>query len=253
MKKIIFPLSGIFVGLFLTFMAGCSLFNMGSNVMGPIAPLETEAKVAQVDFKLVLPPISNPVNQPLGTILGSTGINCQLTVRLIVFNVGNVAHPSDILSKTVLVTGGVAEVSFTGVPARPVIAQLSIEAGQIGGWTDFHGAIALKEGANTIELAPRGSGLSQDLLAELLQSIVLVPELVGKATASLVGDADSALKAASQAALASQGFPAQAAVSPTIDAFNRLVDTLKPTGYVALTSSIDMTAVQGFNGSFKLW
>lgn len=59
-------------GPFLLCLAGCSLFNMGSNDDSVFPPSDTKMKVALVDFKLVLPLISNAINR-LVDVLKPTG------------------------------------------------------------------------------------------------------------------------------------------------------------------------------------
>jgi uncharacterized repeat protein (TIGR02543 family) len=89
---------------------------------------------------------------------------------------------------------GKAEVSFSGVPATPVVGQMLIDGGSLGGKADFHGAADLVSGENVLELAPVGSGHTADLSANLLLEVMKVPELVKAAPAKLVTSIKSSVQ-----------------------------------------------------------
>lgn len=81
---------------------------------------------------------------------------------------------------------GKAEVSFSGVPETPVVGQMLIDGGSLGGKSDFHGAADLVSGENILELAPVGSGHASDISANLMLEVMKIPELVKTSPAKLV-------------------------------------------------------------------
>jgi len=163
-----------FIGfLFVTFLtcvlafAGC---RFGSQFEGPLESTGAAALVpttgnADVRFDIELPPTASGLKP---AILAAAG-DPTVTIRLILINAGNTTKPTTILSKTSTVVDGSATVMFSGVPPLPVIGEIQIASGSIGGHADFHGAADLKSGANTLVVAPLGSGLDSDLVAGVLR------------------------------------------------------------------------------------
>ncbi len=109
-----------------------------------------------------------------------------VVLRLIIVNAGNELNPTSVLTKTVPVDeNGMAQAFFSGVPEKTTVCQMKIEGGTLGGKTDFHGASDLKSGSNEVTVTPVGCGDPNDVLAQVVVSVVANPELVKAAPPDL--------------------------------------------------------------------
>lgn len=159
-----------------------------------------------VSFSIVLPESSSRNNMRVshGIRAVVASVTPEVTFKLILVNVGNTVTPTTIMSKTVSVTSGTAEVSFTSIPACTCVGDIHISGGTIASFTDFHGAVDLVAGrSNIIAAAPKGSRLQQDFVGHVIEQIVASPVLFGKAVPNLatkVVQAISSLDTAKQTA-----------------------------------------------------
>jgi hypothetical protein len=138
-----------------------------------------------IAFKIIMPEESK---EPLGSIRAESIATPTVTFKLILINSGNATMPTTTLLKTVPVDigTGIAQATFTNVPACTCIGDIHIEGGSINSYSDFHGAIDLVAGfQNILEVAPKGSKLQQDFVAHVIKQIVASPVLFGKALPNL--------------------------------------------------------------------
>lgn len=174
----------LYVCFVLVLLTGCNLFDQnGTGVLNPADTAVTSGN-AEVRFKIILPEGNSPA---IRTDLRASNSPSVL------FKLGLVFPGSDGNSQTMIIQRrvnvdeeGKAEVSFTGVPETPVIGQMLIDGGSLGGKSDFHGATDLVAGENVLELAPVGSGHASDISANLMLELMKVPELIKAAPAKLV-------------------------------------------------------------------
>ncbi|MBF0503272.1 MAG: CHAP domain-containing protein [Candidatus Riflebacteria bacterium] len=160
----------------------------GDNPVGPVpsnnpGPGNSSAGTAQsVQFRIVLPAqTAAPV--PLAGIraTGASGTP-TVTFKLTLVNVGVATQPTITLLKTVPVNGsGMTEASFSNIPVMTAIGDIHIEGGRVGSYSDFHGAADLLASVdNVILLAPRGSRLTPDLVAEGIDRLTSSSALFSK-------------------------------------------------------------------------
>lgn len=109
-----------------------------------------------------------------------------VTFQIKLLNYGNTSNPFFIISKQVPVVNGSASAIFESLPTTTILGQIHIENGKIQGYSDFHGALDLIQGENTVTLAPVGSLMPQDVVAKALSEIISSSTLFLSAPQSLV-------------------------------------------------------------------
>ena len=194
MKKIL-----KFIGLFLIcgliiLPVGCRMLDLG-GIEEQVLNAPPVTGSANVQFKIVVPEAAGSIGSgvlPSTAIRAAVG-SAKVTFRLIIVNAGNTQNPTSILIKTVSVsTAGVAEATFSGIPAQTVIGEITIEGGNIGGKADFHGAADLTTGQNVLEVAPKGCGYRADIVANVVKAIINNSDLIGNSTSNLASKIESA-------------------------------------------------------------
>lgn len=111
-----------------------------------------------------------------------------VTFQIKILNYGNTSNPFFIISKQVPVVNGSASAIFESLPTTTILGQIHIENGKIQGYSDFHGALDLIQGENTVTLAPVGSLMPQDVVAKALSEIISSSTLFLSAPQSLVSE-----------------------------------------------------------------
>ncbi|MBF0548658.1 MAG: hypothetical protein HQM08_29780 [Candidatus Riflebacteria bacterium] len=150
-------------------------------------PIIDEKIAPQVSFRIVLPNSSfhsdfaglTTDNLKISPEVRAGAIPPTVTFRLTTVNINNLASPTFSYEQTVQVaSNGSAVASFTKIPATTCIAYAFINGGNIQSFTDFHGAADLVSNAsNTISIAPIGSKIKDDVVAEIVEYVVLNPTL----------------------------------------------------------------------------
>jgi uncharacterized repeat protein (TIGR02543 family) len=171
---------------------GCSFFDQsGAGILDSAENL-TKAGNAEVRFKINLP------EETLASIRPTLRANTSPSV---LFKLGLVFPGQDGNSQTMIMqrrvavdADGKADVTFSGVPETPVVGQMLIDGGSLGGKSDFHGAADLVAGENIIELAPVGSGHASDIAASLMLDLMKVSELIKTAPAKLVSSINNTVQ-----------------------------------------------------------
>lgn len=183
---------GLYVFFFFAFilslaLVGCQLFGPGSDatdLASVIADMPPTTGPANIAMKVVIPGDKN-ASAGIKPTIRAAG-QAFVVLRLIIVNAGNEQNPTSVLTKTVPVDeSGMAQAFFSGVPGQTTICQLKIEGGSLGGKTDFHGAADLKSGNNEVTVTPVGCGDPNDVLAQVVVSVVSNPELVKAAPPDL--------------------------------------------------------------------
>lgn len=165
---------------FVAFQIGCWQ-NKDKN---PIAALPDSTLTSSVAFKIVTP--SNKTTSFSSASIRAVPENqAFVTFQLKLANFGNSLTPFSLVKKKVPVVSGSATVNFESLPNTTVVGSLQIENGNIDGFSNFHGAADLNQGSNIVELAPVGSLLTQDVLANAVSEIVSSTTLLLKAPTSL--------------------------------------------------------------------
>ncbi|MBI3038196.1 Ig-like domain-containing protein, partial [bacterium] len=253
MRKILCFSATFVVIAFVLSQSGC--WKSDSNPTAPEIINEPISKplVPSVRFNLVFPastkdPVRNrflgqiAYNEPNAAVLASENASPTVTFKLILVNVGNATSPTTTLSKTVSVdSSGSANVSFSSIPAQPVIGDIHIEGGHFGGFSDFHGTTDLAEGIeNRLDVAPKGSIMPQDVAANVIERLVESPNFFSK-----VGS-DAAAKI--KTGIADIDFSSPAAYD---EGMKRFMDMVSVTPSLILATSaivMDSASLDGLSG-----
>ncbi|MGM0599959.1 MAG: Ig-like domain-containing protein [Candidatus Rifleibacteriota bacterium] len=218
---------------------GCDFF--GNQPAGPSAinPLALSSEKANVKFNLVVPHKGD--GNPLPSIRAQSSVS--IVFRLIVARPGDTEKTRDVFLKNAQVgADGSVSVTFNNIPEKPCIGQLSITNGSYQGYKDFHGALDLKEGDNTMEIAPTGSKLPQDILAHAANAAFNSPELMENANDSIVQTINNSIKN----------------IDKTKDdlysvAVNNAIEVLRPPTSTYFAISADKKNLKGFSNGVKSW
>ncbi len=178
-------------------MTGCNLFDRDAGEsFNLIAPPTTGN--ANVKFQIVLPGENASIIKPALRLSGDAGDASVMFRLVLVFPGAEGSLQTTVIQRQVPVAAdGSAETMFSGVPETPVIAQVQIEGGNLGGKASFHGALDLAAGDNEVELAPVGSEHPADIAAGVMLDIINIPEIIRAAPANLV----SAITSSAQASM----------------------------------------------------
>jgi hypothetical protein len=115
-----------------------------------------------------------------------TSINF-IEVRLQLANLGNSSNPVITFKKAVDISGNSATLTFSALPAKPVLAQVILNNASINGARNLHAAGDLSSGqTTTLTAVPVGSGDATDLSARIMQTALNTPEIIQNAPANLV-------------------------------------------------------------------
>ncbi|GAB1354351.1 hypothetical protein MASR1M12_30890 [Erysipelotrichia bacterium] len=176
----------VFVLFFGFFQIGCNKPGEQSNPVGSsLESLTGNNGTSRVDFKLVFP---SPEISDQSESFACSNATTTVIFKLKLLNYGNPAAPFFLISKQAPVINGAASVTFDALPTTTVIGSVHIENGKIQGFSDFHGAHDLTRGANTVALAPAGSLLPQDVVANAVEQIVASSTLFNNAPMNLVSE-----------------------------------------------------------------
>ena len=167
---------------FVAFQIGC----WQKKDKNPVAALPDSTLTSSVAFKIVTP--SNNTASFSASIRAVPVNQAFVTFQLKLANFGNSLTPFSLVKKQVPVVNGSATVSFESLPNTTVVGSLQIENGNIDGFSNFHGAADLNQGSNIVELAPVGSLMPQDVLANAVSEIVSSTTLLLKAPTSLAAE-----------------------------------------------------------------
>ncbi len=169
----------IFALCFTLGIVGC-LFSGFPGDSARWLPPDMNTGTARIELKIVIPEKGPGISTRLVPAIrmdGGTSAVVKIQLSLLFSNAeGRVTT----LRKETKVTDGAASFSFDTIPALPIIAELAIENGSIGGKTEFHGVADLIPGNNLVELSPKGCGHPSDIMARAMgaaSSQGLIPEI----------------------------------------------------------------------------
>jgi len=227
------------LGSLIFIQTGCDFFKNSPSGPSIVNSLADSSAVASVRFELVVPHKGD--GTPLASIRGAS--NTSVTFRLVIARPGDTTRTKDVLVKSVAVgDDGSATVTFSNVPERPCVGQLSISNGNYQGYKDFHGALDLKEGENTIELAPAGSKLPQDILAHTAIVAFDSTELMQTANNALIQTINNSI----------------IGIDATKDdvyttSVNKAIEVLRPSTVTYFAISDDKKSLMGYANGVKNW
>ncbi|MFZ2956054.1 MAG: Ig-like domain-containing protein [Candidatus Ozemobacteraceae bacterium] len=202
---------------------------------------EPEGRAA-VRFHLTIPDIQ-PHADVEPSILSLTQSSPQVSIRILLVSPGNTQQPFNKLEKIVVASSkGTVDATFAGLPLQPVVAQVKIENGHVSGWTDFHGAADLQIGDNLVELVPVGSRLSQDLVANVIESIVQIPEAMANVPLQIVSTI--------QTSIAGIDLKSSSAYSQALDCF---LSRIPQTNVTMLSFKPDGKTLVGSQNNQPIW
>lgn len=234
----------VFFILFLTgILCGCSFFDLhdlqsdGENLInGP------ENGSANVAFNIVIPGRAS-----LSPVIRAADTGAKVTFRITLLQPGDTKNPTVTFLKTAAVqSDGSATTSFTGLPEGSAIGEITIDGGNIGGKSLFHGASDLFPGDNTITVSPKGSLHQSDILANAMLAIAADPELIKIAKPNLVTNA-------ANAAATLLANPDENVYTKVLDSITNNSLTFDSTKYTQITISTPDATVsgQGLNSWLK--
>ncbi len=155
-----------------------------------------------------------------------------------------VTGETEVASRSVDVgADGRASTTIENVPIGPTIAEAQIDNGSVDGYTDFQGAAPLNSGPNAMVINPTGSGMTSDLLAQVLRLVAQSPVLSGVPQANMVGLAQQVIAGTS----GTQGTQTQ------VDAFNSLLERVNSPTFVSLRGSVDGRSLEAWRAGNLLW
>lgn len=162
-------------------LAGCALF--GNKPSGPSEDLADAQINVPSNASLRLQFLVPSDGKTLASSLSDVQVTCMLTL----VNSSNTANPTTMVKK---ISGidetGTVTLSFSNLPQLPVMGNISIASGSIGGFTSFRGAMDLVSGDNVLLVATSGSKLEPDVLAVILENLISEPSKLVNSPTSLV-------------------------------------------------------------------
>lgn len=222
------------LGILMSLMVlGCNFFNPSDAGIAALSDSRPTGP-ADVKFRILVPTARTNGLSARSTIVEPSvraAATAQVIFRLIIVNTGDSKTPTTTLTQTAIVDGsGTAQVTFNGVPTKTVIGEISIASGSLAGYTDFHGASDLGAGQNVIDLAPKGSGIKADIIANVITSILNNADLMKQTILNMA----SRIEVVSAGLLAS---PTAGICNDVLDSFVR--DAVPALTYTRLTVSDD--------------
>ncbi len=176
------------------FIPGCASFDNSVGV--PLsAPQAGERSTVRLQFSI--PGLAG--NH--ATVRAATGLSAAtVSFRLVLMPPPGATATLEIREQqTAVGSDGTVSAVFSDCPSRPAIAQVRITGGAVGGYSEYHGALDLTPGNNTLVVVPTGSGLTRDLLAHVAEAIANEPTLRRTAPAALVAAVQTALTSSGSA------------------------------------------------------
>ncbi|HNX75963.1 MAG TPA: hypothetical protein PKM56_09730 [Candidatus Rifleibacterium sp.] len=168
-------------------LCGCSLFDLQENA-DTIVNNSAKNGSANVAFNIVI-----PGRATLSPTVRAAASGARVNFRITLLQPGDTKNPTITFLKTADVQAdGSAATSFSGLPEGAAIGEISIDGGNIGGKSQFHGASDLFPGNNTMTVSPKGSLHESDILANAMLAIAADPELIKIAKPNLVTNAANA-------------------------------------------------------------
>jgi hypothetical protein len=227
------------LGSLVFIQTGCDFFKNSPSGPSIVNSLANSSAAASVRFELVVPHKGD--GTPLASIRGAS--KTSVTFRLVLARPGDTTRTKDILTKSVAVSDdGSATVTFNNIPERPCVGQLSINNGNYQGYTDFHGALDLKKGENTIELAPAGSKLPQDILAHTAIAAFDSTEIMQAANNTIIQAISNSIRGID----ATKNDVYTASV-------NKAIEVLRPSTVTYFAISNDKKSLMGYSNGVKNW
>lgn len=179
-KKYLYLLSLL---LILSF-SGCLKLPTGDDkLVQAIKPAEN-TPTTNVVFQLKLPEAEK--NKVISNIKAQSNLAPIVTFKASVFHTGLPTQPPDVFIKRVEVVDHSATVTFTGIPTRSILGEVSISGGNIDGKTEFHGAADLaQDSLNFVYLVPKDDNSFSDKIAHVFAKLAEQPIYLATASPDL--------------------------------------------------------------------
>jgi hypothetical protein len=210
MNKII----SIFLILAVFSIAGCAL--TGSSSDSPVSSIAQAMPAGNANLKVALEVPEMNVAPSLRA--SATGAQVHVSLNMIVN--GAVI----VIKRVVPVINGSATFEFQGLPEGSTLGEIHIEGGNVGGHNDFHGALDLGAGSNTLHASPIGSGMGSDILATVFNEYVKNPAMIKAQATNII-------------ALITQISQENSLATQPLTIFGKLVEHIKPQGTIIIKSS----------------
>lgn len=186
-----------------------------------------------------MPSTSSYRGASLSPVIRAADTGAKVTFRITLLQPGDTKNPTVTFLKTAAVqSDGSATTSFTGLPEGSAIGEITIDGGNIGGKSLFHGASDLFPGDNTITVSPKGSLHQSDILANAMLAIAADPELIKIAKPNLVTNA-------ANAAATLLANPDENVYTKVLDSITNNSLTFDSTKYTQITISTPDATVSG--------
>lgn len=130
---------------------------------------------ASLAFTFVIPG-SKSREADIRSLITAGTIRVVFVLKLL--NEGNVTTPYIEMRKEIPVINGSASGSFIDLPLHSLVAEVQILGGTKSGYADYHGAVDLENGSNTVAVAGVGSKDEPDLLAAAIKELNSKPEYI---------------------------------------------------------------------------
>ena len=218
----------LLLSIFTIFTIGCGSNPSGSNVVsstGNVGSANLKINIAPENWAAIRAQV--------------TGINF-IEVRLQVANIGNSSNPVITFKKSVDISGSSATITFSALPAKPVLAQVILNNASISGARTLHAAGDLTSGqTTTLTAVPVGNGDATDLSARIMQTALNTPEIIGNVPAdfNLVTSIKNSISG----------------ITDYNQALNAAVTGLGINGLIKLAVGANLWILEGFDGATKKW
>lgn len=206
MRQLLSGVGWVVLILVASLMTGCQLGPSGADDGGPLAVTPAGSGPASVRFQVQLDDVVPAPALRAAATVSTTGTPASVTFRLLFVNSRTSSEVPSKQEQVVTVDhNGAASATFSGVPLGTCIGQVMVSGGTIFGNTDYHGAIDLVAGANTLVVNARGSRKRADVLANVLQNLInmnpyVLPNVAGNLVAKIESSAAGTLTSRSTTA-----------------------------------------------------
>jgi len=138
--------------------------------ISPVMPFSGDSPTPAELRVVFRPPRGSGVSSRLTASSLDGGTRVAFLLKLV--QPGNSLKPYSELRKEVPVVDGVATLTFSNLPTNTVVGTCDIINGTKAGYAQWHGAIDLVGGPNTLEVAPTGSNEPGDQVAQVIDSLL---------------------------------------------------------------------------------
>lgn len=167
----------------------------------------------------------------------ATTVN-YVEVRLQIANLGNPTNPVITLKREVDISANSATITFSSLPAKPVLVQVILNNASVGGARNLHVAGDLTSGQTTaLNAVAVGSGGAADLSARIMQTALNTPEIIQNAPANLVSSINTSING----------------ITDYSAALSKAITELNISGLIKLAPATSPWILEAFDGATQKW